>query len=207
MYSPVVVKVGGSLFELDELATRLGRFLETLAPQPVVLVPGGGSTANLVRDLDRRHRLGEEASHWLALRALGLNAWFLASVLPSAGPAVVESLADCPPLWRQGQVAILDAHAFARADDGRPDHLPHAWAVTSDSVAARVAVVAGARELVLLKSVTIPEGMDWAEAGRRGLVDRCFAEVVKAAPAVTVRAINFRDWRREREVRTTEPGS
>jgi hypothetical protein len=66
--------------------------------------------------------------------------------------------------------------------------------VTSDSVAARAAVVARARRLVLLKSVTVPAGISWDEAGRCDLVDGWFARVLAQAPEpLAVCAVNMRD--------------
>ncbi|HZT83482.1 MAG TPA: hypothetical protein VFA26_24845 [Gemmataceae bacterium] len=187
----IVVKVGGSLFDLPDLGPRLRAWLAALPTPDVLLVPGGGPTADVIRDLDRCHRLGEEAAHWLALRALALNAHFLAAVLP--GAVVTASLESCGFLVSRGAVPVLDAHAFAHDDEGRPGCLPHTWDVTSDSLAARVALAAGARELVLLKSVSLPEPTDWAEEGRRGRVDPFFAGVAKALPAV--RAVNLRQRR------------
>jgi aspartokinase-like uncharacterized kinase len=191
MAGPVtVVKVGGSLYDLPDLGLRLRRWLEGCA-SPVLLVPGGGPTADVVRDLDRRHGLGEEASHWLALRALTLNAHFLASLLPAA--CVVADPGVCLRAWGACRVPILDAYEFARSDDGRPGHLPHTWAAASDSLAARVAAVSEARRLVLLKSVTIPDGLDWAKAGRLGLVDDLFAEMVRQGRGdLEVTAVNLR---------------
>jgi aspartokinase-like uncharacterized kinase len=190
-----VVKVGGSLYELPGLATRLQEWLvaEWNSGFGVVLVPGGGATADVVRDLDRRHGLGEDKSHWLALRALTVNAHFLAWLLPYA--YVIGDLPECGAAWRSGHVPVLDPHEFARADEGRAGRLPRTWAATSDSLAARVAVVTGARHLVLLKSVTIPAGVDWTEAGRLGLVDDLFAGVLRQAPAdLEVTAVNLRAW-------------
>jgi aspartokinase-like uncharacterized kinase len=187
--SPVVVKVGGSLFDLPGLGGRLGAWLTTLPGREVILVPGGGAAADAVRDLDRLHALGEERSHWLALRSLTLTAHLLAAVFPSSG--VTERLDECPRLWDAGTVPVLDMHAFAVADEGRPGCLPHGWAVTSDSLAARVAHVAGAGELVLLKSATMPEDMDWEGASRGGFVDGYFAT---AARGLRVRWVNLRRW-------------
>jgi aspartokinase-like uncharacterized kinase len=189
-----VVKIGGSLYDLPDLGSRLRRWLsECLSDASVILVPGGGGTADAIRYLDHRHGLGEETSHWLALRALTLNAHFLAALLP---PACV--LGDVGALRRAGNknlFSILDVHEFARIDERRAGHLPHRWAVTSDALAARVAVVVQAHYLVLLKSTTIPPGMDWTEAGRRGLVDERFAEVLRDAPAdLCVSAVNLRAW-------------
>jgi dihydroneopterin aldolase len=190
-----VVKVGGSLYDWPDLATRLRCWLagEWPAGDGVLLVPGGGPTADVVRDLDRRHGLGEEVSHWLALRALSLNAHFLASLLSPA--RVIGEVQECRRVWHEGRMPILDVHEFARTDEGRPGRLPPCWTVTSDALAARVAVVAGARQLVLLKSTSIPAGVDWTEAGRLGLVDALFAEVLRQAPAdLQVRAMNLRTW-------------
>lgn len=190
---PTVIKVGGSLYDAPDLAARLGRWLEPFLRQrvPLLLVPGGGPTADVVRRFDRDHRLGEEAAHWLALRALALNAHFLAALLPRSAVARPD---DCPRLWRQGVLPVLDGHAFAREDEGRPGRLPHAWEVTSDSLAVRVADVLGAGRLVLLKSAPPPAGTDWAEAARRGFVDAYFAEALaRRATAFPVEAVNLRE--------------
>jgi aspartokinase-like uncharacterized kinase len=190
--SVAVVKVGGSLYDLPDLGHRLQSWLrENCADVRVVLIPGGGPLVEALRDLDRRHALGEETCHWLALRALSVNAHFLAALLSSA--RVIADVADCVRVWQEVQWPILDVHTFARADEMNADHLPHSWRVTSDALAARVAVVLRARQLVLLKSTTIPSGADWAEAGRCGLVDEMLADVLRAGPAdLQVRAVNLR---------------
>src|SRR5262245_29747353 len=139
------VKVGGSLYDLADLGARLTRWLQCNGCERVMLVPGGGKAADWVRELDRDHQLGEEAAHWLALRMLQVNAHFLARLLP--GARVVSSPLDSAPL------TILDALAFARDDEMRSGHLPHLWEATSDSLAIRVATLASAHEVVLLKSV------------------------------------------------------
>ena len=79
-----VVKVGGSLYDLADLQSRLRAWLAERAGERVLLVPGGGATADAVREFDNRHGLGEEKAHWLALRALALNASFLLGLLPEA---------------------------------------------------------------------------------------------------------------------------
>jgi aspartokinase-like uncharacterized kinase len=181
----VIVKVGGSLFDLPDLRLRLRRWLDGLSTRNVVLVPGGGALADAVRELDRCHGLGEEQAHWLALQTLRTTAHFLAALVP--GVAVVTHLDAITDAWAKGTVPVLDLEAFARQDE---ESLPHRWDVTSDSLAARVAVVTEARELILLKSVSLPEGMGWSEAGQRGLVDPYFARAAEAP--LKVRFVNFR---------------
>jgi 5-(aminomethyl)-3-furanmethanol phosphate kinase len=181
-----VVKVGGSLYDRPDLGPRLRRWLTALHAPRVVMVPGGGATADAVRAWDRVHGLGQERAHWLALRALTLNAHLLANVVPSA--RLLEN-GEQPP---QDGCWVLDAYAFARADEARPGVLPHTWDVTSDALAARYAVVVGAKRLILLKSVIVPEGMPWDRAGQLGLVDRYFGQVLRDAPLVDVRVVNLR---------------
>jgi aspartokinase-like uncharacterized kinase len=181
-----IVKIGGSLFDWPDLGPRLATWLQNQTRR-ILLVPGGGVFANVIRDLDRRHHLGEEISHWLALRTMTLNGFFLQSLL--AVPLVAHPLEN-----ETAKVAIVDALPFVQADEGRAGCLPHSWSVTSDSVAARVAVVAGADRLILLKSVTIPTGLPWDEAGRQNYVDAHFAAVIMQAPRLEVSTLNFRKW-------------
>ncbi len=180
-----IVKVGGSLYDLPDLGPRLSRWLDACS-SPVMLVPGGGSFAAAVRELDRIHQLGEERAHWLAIQAMSQAARFLATLLPRGELAL--TLAACPAISRAGQIAVLDVASFCAADE----RLPHSWDVTSDAIAARIAQVSGARRLILLKSVGLEGGLSWQEAARRGLVDPAFADVIAAAPALAVELIDFR---------------
>ncbi len=191
-----IVKVGGSLYTLPDLAERLRGWLTANVPADgaAVLVPGGGSLADVVRDLDARHGLGEERAHFLALRVLSLNAHFLACLLPEA--ALLDSPGHRPGV-RQRSWWILDSHAFVVADEASTGQalLPHCWDATSDSVAARVAVVWHAERLVLLKSVTVPAEVNWDEASRLGLVDPVFPRILQqAGRPLEVQAINLKEW-------------
>jgi aspartokinase-like uncharacterized kinase len=190
----VVVKVGGSLFDLPDLGSRLQSWLVEQSAGLVLLVPGGGAAADVVRGLQRDHQLDEETAHWLALRALSVTAHFLHALLPGSGVVACPTPTDCiPRAWGSlSSLAVLDPHLFLLADEGKPGCLPHSWQVTSDAIAARAAVVAGAKRLILLKSVTIPAGMTWEEAGQCGYMDGESARVLKQAPSLEVVALNFR---------------
>jgi len=185
----MVIKVGGSLFDVPDLGPRLCRWLKEHAPREVLLVPGGGAAAELVRTLDRAHGLGEEASHWLALRALAINAAFLAALVPNScvidGPDLAELV------WEQSRVPVLDAFAFCEGDESDDDHLPHTWAVSSDSIAARAAVVLNAAELVLLKSAPPPSGDAAAWAGS-GYVDEWLPRILTGRD-IRLRAVDLRN--------------
>ncbi len=189
----VVVKVGGSLFDLPDLRARLSHWFGTEAhvqpPASVVLVPGGGPTTDVIRALDRRHHLGEEAAHWLALRALSLNAHFLANLLPRA--VVVAELQAAG-----SHLQIVDPFAFFQLDERRHAMatIPHTWDATSDAVAARVAVAWSAQRLILLKSTSIDlKQGDWSDAVRRRFVDSAFVSMLR--PELEVSAFNLQEWR------------
>lgn len=170
----IVVKVGGSLFDHPRLGPGLRAFLESLEPAELLLVPGGGKVVDAVRELDRVHGLGDEVSHWLAVRALSVTSEIL-----------TDRVASRP------QISVMNCYQFAVEDEERPGALPHSWDVTSDSIAARAAMVFGAERLILLKSVDVPPGTPWEEAAARGWVDAYFPKVIATAN-FTIDAINFR---------------
>jgi len=187
-----VVKVGGSLFDWPALRVQLDDWLRQLDAGRVLLIPGGGRAAEAIRELDRLHRLGEDASHWLAIQAMSLNAHFVKELLP--GAEIVSDPGAVGLAYASGWY-VLDALPFFRADESNADHLPHCWHVTSDSLAVRAAVCVKARELILLKSVDW-HNQDWADAVRSGVVDGYFVEALKKTrPEMRVRVVNSRSWR------------
>jgi aspartokinase-like uncharacterized kinase len=174
-----VIKVGGSLLEWPELPRRLAAFLDDhrrdgdLSTSHYTLMAGGGLAADLIRTMDQIHGLGDERAHRLAIDALDLNARILAAILP--GCLVVEGPEELHLACDHGQIAVLAPSRFLEElDDRRPDPLPASWDVTSDSIAARIAVGLNASRLVLLKSACLPPGAGRADAAKLGLVDPFF---------------------------------
>jgi aspartokinase-like uncharacterized kinase len=86
---------------------------------------------------------------------------------------------------------VLDCFAFACEDELRPGALPHTWSVTTDSIAARAAVVFRAERLVLLKSTDIPPGTSWESAAANGWVDAHFPQIAPTI-ACPIEVVNFR---------------
>lgn len=188
-----VVKVGGSLLELPDLAERLRRWLGLQPPMSNALLIGGGQMANAVRELDRLHRLGEESAHWLAVRAMQLNAQLAGALLPEASwpRSAVELVEDAAELVEDAAtLSIVDPWRLLCDEDARqsPRPLPASWQVTSDSIAARLAHLCGARELVLLKSA-LPDSDTLSAAAAAGYVDGFFQQ---AAMGLRLRCVNLR---------------
>jgi len=185
-----IIKLGGSLLDLPDLPARLGNFLADFSRVRPVLVCGGGPAVDLIRRWDQAFRIGEEASHWIALRSLTITALVLERIVPCL--RYVETPAAFPAVWESGQIPVCDAYRFiVDVDELSDDPLPRRWRVTSDSVAARMATTLGASEVVLLKSITLPEGTTVEEAARQGFVDAHFP--VAAAAGIRVIVVNLRE--------------
>ena len=72
------------------------------------------------------------------------------------GLDVVDELAALADGLEPGRIPVLAPRRFLDEVDARsPDPLPPSWDVTSDTIAARLAVRLGAAELVLLKSTPL----------------------------------------------------
>src|SRR5258708_3938425 len=87
-----VVKLGGSLLDLPDLAPRLRQWLAARPQRNNVIVVGGGRLADTIREYDKLHALGETVSHWLCIRAMSANAELVAALLPEA--SLVYSVAE-----------------------------------------------------------------------------------------------------------------
>jgi aspartokinase-like uncharacterized kinase len=184
----IVVKLGGSLLDLPGLGRKLRDWLDQLPTRQVIVVVGGGRTADVIRVLDGVHHFGEAQAHWLAVRAMSLNARIVVELLSAS--RLVTALEDCAETWAVDCTPILDPHPVLLGDWGKPGELPHRWSVTSDSIAARIAQLAGAAEVVLLKSRSAPSGLSWEELAKEGFVDEWFPQVAQHLPSV--RIVNFR---------------
>lgn len=155
--SPVVVKIGGSLLEMKDLAARLRGLFSLLSPAPIAIVVGGGAAVDVVRELDRTHVLGDEEAHWLAIRAMRVGEGLVAALLPEC--VVVEAWSELAEAWGKGRAAILALEPLLREAEQHGREIPRSsWDVTSDSLAAWAAREMQSARLVLVKSVAMPVG-------------------------------------------------
>jgi len=185
-----VIKLGGSLLEYGELAGELRRWLGAQSQAQNLLIVGGGAMADAVRQADQLHGLCETTAHWLCVRAMGVNSLLVAALLPEA--AYATSLNDLDAADRQAHLSIMDPWCFLHEEEPRcaATPLPQSWDATSDSIAAQLAVIWRAAELVLLKSALPHEPASIATASAAGYVDRYFPRVAVDVP--TIRCVNLR---------------
>jgi aspartokinase-like uncharacterized kinase len=197
-----VIKLGGSLLHRPDLFDRLRRLLDQLADQRFLIVPGGGAAANVIRDLDRRVQLSAHDAHWQAIAAMTGNAELLCRL--NRAWTVVRDQESATTAWERGQVPVLDAGSYLRAsrpapgadNAGRTPALPESWSVTSDSIAAFVAITWPADRLLLVKSCEcgIPSVEQAANSGR---IDSHFPGLLQASSTLEVVWVNLlsEDWR------------
>ena len=167
-----MVKLGGSLLDVVDLAYRLLAAVNDV-DIPIVVV-GGGSAADLVRQWNRQGLVDNTEAHRLAIAAMSFNAQQLVAsdrclVLVKSKDAALEASLD-------GRLPLLDITSVLLAEQAVSTQyppLPESWEVTSDSIAAWLAC-AWNGDLRLLKSV--PSGSAplnhidvWFEQASRGL--------------------------------------
>lgn len=188
-----VIKVGGSLFELADLGDRLQSFLGEQSASRSLLIAGGGPLVNEVRRLDRIHPIAESVAHWICIDLMSITGRLLAQQLSRNLVSSFDSLLEP----ETPNSVVFDPSAWLREvephTDGMP--LPVGWEVTSDSIAARLATVLSADELVVLKS-KLPQNKDLLKMADDGYVDQAFPKFADALPA-----IRFVDLRESKSLR------
>ena len=145
-YVDTVVKIGGGvLAHADCFAAALATLAAAARGQRLLVVPGGGPFADTVRNVDRRMVLSDSAAHWMAVLAMEQYAHLIATQV--AGARLAENRREIVAALKADHVPVLAPYRWLRA----ADPLPHSWNVTSDSIAAWISGVVGARRLVLVK--------------------------------------------------------
>lgn len=186
-----IVKVGGSLLDWPLLKDRLAAWLARQPAACNVLIAGGGDVTDAIRRAQAIHRFDDEAAHWTCVRALSVTAQMLAAMLPES--KLIGSLAELDTSVRSGaSILVFDPASFLRHDEPQAPGmiLPHDWTATTDSIAARLAALTLATELVLLKSADPPHGASLADLAAVGFVDQHFP--IAAAELTWVRLVNLR---------------
>lgn len=179
-----VVKLGGSLLKQAGLSRRLDAWFATQPRAATLVVVGGGEWVEALRRFDRRHGLDAVAAHWLSIRAMEVTARVVAEAWPACG--WLDRLADWQTFADSKSAMVVDPWQFvAEVEPHQPGTpLPYGWHVTSDSIAARLAEVMSALELVLLKSALPGEKATAETAAAAGYVDPWFPHAAARVPRV-----------------------
>lgn len=129
-----VIKIGGSLAEdperLRALCTKLSEFAKKYA---IIVVPGGGRFADVVRDFDKRFTLSSEVSHRMAILGMDQFGLLLSQIIPNS--CATYLLSDAKQL---SEIRVVPVFLPSRLMF-QEDPLENSWNVTSDSIAAYIA--------------------------------------------------------------------
>ncbi len=143
-----VIKIGGSLgrntASLKKLCLEVGRICEE---HGLVVVPGGGKFADVVREFYRNFSLSEETADKMAILAMDQFGLLLCDLIPNS--LKVKDLKQVKFAVRKGKTPVFIPSNFLF----KHNPLEHSWNVTSDSISAYLAGLLGAKRLLLLKDV------------------------------------------------------
>ncbi len=169
MKSLVVLKLGGA----QARGGGLGAWLYAISAHAgrIVLVPGGGPFADLVRMIQPEIGFDDKAAHEMAMMAMAQFGRALASLRP--GFEMADSEAALIEACERRRVPIWAPERMALAAG-----LPPSWDLTSDSLAAWLAGTLGAARVILVKHGAAASA---AELARRGVVDPLFPAYLAGA--------------------------
>jgi aspartokinase-like uncharacterized kinase len=143
-----VVKVGGSLASYPEkLRALCAKLAELSQRHRLIVVPGGGEFADVVRDLDRRFSLSPSAAHRMAILGMDQYGLLLSDLLPNS--CAVTELDRLRETLDLGKLPVFLPSTFMFAEGT----LESSWDVTSDSIAVHIAGCLHATRTILVTDV------------------------------------------------------
>jgi hypothetical protein len=110
------------------------------------MVPGGAEFADCVRALDKRFSLPAATAHRMAILGMDQYGLLLSALTPNC--IIVDSLEEAKGA-KAGRVAVFLPSRFMFGDDG----LETSWDVTSDSIAAYIAIRIGSEKVLFVTDV------------------------------------------------------
>lgn len=143
-----VVKIGGSLAVFPEKLKALCSKLSDLSRKhKIILLPGGGEFADIVRHIDKTFNLSCEVSHRMAILGMDQYGLLLSDLITDS--QVVNQLKDLPNLFDLHKLPIFLPSKFML----KKDPLENSWNVTSDSIAIYIANQLNAKKVILVTDV------------------------------------------------------
>ena len=148
-YNSAIFKIGGKILEdfgnLSTTISQLERLYKEDKIQKIILIPGGGSIANFIRNVYNELKFTEELAHWMGILSMNYNGIALSEKLPEV--EIVENFECLNELDKV--FCIFLPYQYLKAND----KLPHSWEVTSDSITLFLAKEIGLNPCFLIKNV------------------------------------------------------
>ena len=165
------VKIGGS----HASGPHVKHWLAAIAAEAgaIVIVPGGGPFADVVRSTQASMGYDDSAAHAMALTAMAQFGRALQSLNPAL--RLTASRSAISRALKDGKVPVWSPVSMAQAAA-----LPETWALTSDSLAAWLAGALGAPQLLLVKHGHFDAGaVEVRDLVARGVVDSLFPRYLR----------------------------
>lgn len=148
-YKTVIFKIGGKILEdfdnLNSTISQLRQLFKEKLIYNIVLIPGGGSFANFIRNVYNELKFTEELAHWMSIISMNYNGLELSKKF-----ANLEVTEDFNRLKKLNKCFCLFLPYQFLKDN---DKLPHSWDATSDSITLFIAKELGLNECFLIKDV------------------------------------------------------
>ena len=143
-----VIKVGGSLAENPAtLKTLCNRLSEIAKKHSITVVPGGGKFADAVREIDQRYTLSANAAHRMAILGMDQFGLLLTQLIPNSCATYSLNAAKQLSKRKAAPIFLPSRMMF------KENPLEASWDVTSDSIAAYVAIQLKADKVLLVTDV------------------------------------------------------
>jgi len=168
----IVVKLGGSLAETDTLINCLNSVEHNFRHGKVVIVPGGGAFADQVRWAQQHWQFDDKTAHRMAILAMQQMALLFKGL--KSHFAIAGSLTEIQQQLNQQKIVIWSPDIIELDNAG----IQATWDITSDSLAAWLAGILSARQLILVKSAVIDVNLSLQELAEQNIVDNAFCDFV-----------------------------
>ncbi|NOR81135.1 MAG: uridylate kinase [Methyloprofundus sp.] len=167
----IVLKLGGSLLSSPALMQCL-QLVSQKGRGQLVIVPGGGVFADQVRLTQKQWQYDDKTAHYMAILAMQQMALLFQGLCTDL--VVVDKVAAIVPALQQQKVVVWSP----LATELDVAEIPASWDVTSDSLAAWLAIQLSATRLILVKSMPVPENATLGELSDLGMIDKAFTRLV-----------------------------
>ena len=167
----IVVKLGGSLLSHAAL-TQFLQLAKQYGKGQVVIVPGGGVFADQVRITQQQWQYEDRTAHYMAILAMQQMALLFQGLC--AGLVIVNNVEMIRSSMQQQNVVIWSPLSSELDAAG----IPANWDITSDTLAAWLAVQLAIDHLILVKSADFSADSTIQHLSNLGIIDKAFVDFV-----------------------------
>ncbi|ADC70398.1 aspartate/glutamate/uridylate kinase [Methanocaldococcus sp. FS406-22] len=141
-----LIKIGGSLtYDAKPLLKALKNYAKE-NNKKIVIIPGGGEFANVVRKIDKTLNISNSLSHKLAIKCMDLIGEVYAEI---GNIKAYDTLFDLKREIEKEKIAILLPSKILLSTD----IAEHSWAITSDSLSLYIGKLLDVREVIIATDV------------------------------------------------------